>query len=128
MNKKKYGYAIFINNNRVNVSRYSFMSQYLRFFKYLKPKNINESKFKFIQEPANGNIFYSYKQAKRVLKLLNANRVLNNTIVECNGERDTLFNIRYHNKMVKPKIKKVILQTYIQLDDKTNIVKFYEEE
>lgn len=128
MNKKKYGYAIFINDNRVNVSRYSFMSQYLRFFNHLKPKNINESKFKFIQEPANGNIFYSYKRAKHVLKLLNGNRVLTDTIVECNGERDTLFNIRYRNKMVKPKIKKVILQTYIQLDDKTNTVKFYEEE
>lgn len=128
MNKKKYGYAIFINDNRVNVSRYRFMSQYLRFFKYLKPKNINESKFKFIQEPANGNTFYSYKQAKHVLKLLNANHVLHDTIVECNGERDTLFNIRYRNKMVKPKIKKVILQKYIQLDDKTNTVNFCEEE
>ena len=128
MNKKKYGYAIFINDNKVNVSRYSFMSQYLRFFKYLKPKNMNESKFKFIQEPANGNIFYSYKQAKYVLKLLTNNHVLNNTNIECNGEKDTLFNIRYHNKMVKPKIKKVILPLCIQLDDKTNTVRFCEEE
>lgn len=32
MNKKKYGYTIFINDNEVNVGRYSFMKQYLRFF------------------------------------------------------------------------------------------------
>ena len=125
MNKKKYGYTIFINNNEVNVSRYSFMKQYLMFFKHLK--SVNELKFKFIQEPANGNIFYSYKQAKRVLKTLTNNTVFNDTFVECNNETNTLFNIRRHNKLVKPKIKKVILSTYIQLDDKTNTVKICEE-
>ena len=125
MNKKKYGYIIFINDNEVNVSRYNFMKQYLTFFKHLK--SVDELKFKFIQEPANGNIFYSYKQAKRVLKMLTNNTVLNDTFVECNGERNTLFNIRRHNKLVKPKIKKVILSTYIQLDDKTNTVKICEE-
>ena len=101
------------------------MKQYLTFFKHLK--SVDELKFKFIQEPANGNIFYSYKQAKRVLKMLTNNTVLNDTFVECNGERNTLFNIRRHNKLVKPKIKKVILSTYIQLDDKTNTVKICEE-
>ena len=125
MNKKKYGYTIFINNNEVNVSRYSFMKQYLRFFKHLK--NVDELKFKFIQEPANGNIFYSYKQAKRVLKLLTANVVFGDTLIECNNETNTLVNIRRHNKLVNPKIKKVILSTYIQLDDKTNTVKICEE-
>ena len=125
MNKKKYGYTIFINDNEVNVSRYSFMKQYLRFFKHLK--NVDELKFKFIQEPANGNIFYSYKQAKRVLKLLTANVVFGDTLIECNNETNTLFNIRRHNKIIKKKIKKVILSTYIQLDDKTNTVKICEE-
>lgn len=125
MNKKKYGYTIFINDNEVNVGRYNFIKQYLRFFNHLK--NVDELKFKFIQEPANGNIFYSYKQAKRVLKLLTANAVLSDTLIECNNETNTLFNIRRHNKMVKPKIKKVILSTYIQLDDKTNTVKICEE-
>ena len=125
MNKKKYGYTIFINDNEVNVGRYSFMKQYLRFFSHLQ--KIDELKFKFIQEPANGNIFYSYKQAKRVLKTLTNNTVFNDTFVECNNETNTLFNIRRHNKLVKPKIKKVILSTYIQLDDKTNTVKICEE-
>ena len=125
MNKKKYGYTIFINDNEVNVSRYSFMKQYLRFFKHLK--NVDELKFKFIQEPANGNIFYSYKQAKRVLKLLTNDTVLGNTLIECNNETNTLFNIRRHNKLVKPKIKKVILSTCVQLDDKTNTLKICEE-
>ena len=125
MNKKKYGYTIFINDNEVNASRYSFMKQYLMFFKHLK--SVDELKFKFIQEPANGNIFYSYKQAKRVLKTLTNNTVFNDTFVECNNETNTLFNIRRHNKLVKPKIKKVILSTYIQLDDKTNTVKICEE-
>ena len=125
MNKKKYGYTIFINDNEVNVSRYSFMKQYLRFFKHLK--NVDELKFKFIQEPANGNIFYSYKQAKRVLKLLTANIVFGDTLIGCNNETNTLFNIRRHNKLVKPKIKKVILSTCVQLDDKTNTVKICEE-
>lgn len=125
MNKKKYGYTIFINDNEINVSRYSFIKQHLRFFKHLK--NVDELKFKFIQEPANGNIFYSYKQAKRVLKLLTAHIVLSDTLIECNNETNTLFNIIRHNKMIKPKIKKVILSTYIQLDDKTNTVKICEE-
>ena len=125
MNKKKYGYTIFINNNEVNVGRYSFIKQYLSFFKHLK--SVDELKFKFIQEPANGNIFYSYKQAKCVLKLLTAHFVFSHTLIECNNETNTLFNIRRHNKMVKPKIKKVILSTYIQLDDKTNTVKICEE-
>lgn len=125
MNKKKYGYTIFINDNEVNVSRYSFMKQYLRFFKRLK--NVDELKFKFIQEPANGNIFYSYKQAKRVLKLLTANVVFGDTLIECNNETNTLVNIRRHNKLVNPKIKKVILSTCVQLDDKTNTVKICEE-
>lgn len=125
MNKKKYGYIIFINDNKVNVGRYSFIKQYLRFFNHLK--NVDELKFKFIQEPANGNIFYSYKQAKRVLKLLTAHFVFSHTLIECNNETNTLFNIRCHNKMVKPKIKKVILSTHIQLDDKTNTVKICEE-
>ena len=125
MNKKKYGYTIFINDNEINVSRYSFIKQHLRFFTHLK--NVDELKFKFIQEPANGNIFYSYKQAKRVLKLLTAHIAFSDTLIECNNETNTLFNIRRHNKMVKPKIKKVILSTYIQLDDKTNTVKICEE-
>lgn len=125
MNKKKYGYTIFINDNEVNVSRYSFMKQYLRFFNHLK--NVDELKFKFIQEPANGNIFYSYKQAKRVLKLLTANVVFGDTLIECNNETNTLVNIRRHNKLVNPKIKKVILSTCVQLDDKTNTVKICEE-
>lgn len=125
MNKKKYGYTIFINDNEVNVGRYSFIKQYLRFFTHLK--NVDELKFKFIQEPANGNIFYSYKQAKRVLKLLTANVVFGDTLIECNNETNTLVNIRRHNKLVNPKIKKVILSTCVQLDDKTNTVKICEE-
>lgn len=125
MNKKKYGYTIFINDNEVNVGRYSFIKQYLRFFNHLK--NVDELKFKFIQEPANGNIFYSYKQAKRVLKLLTANVVFGDTLIECNNETNTLVNIRRHNKLVNPKIKKVILSTCVQLDDKTNTVKICEE-
>ena len=125
MNKKKYGYTIFINDNEVNVGRYNFIKQYLRFFSHLQ--KIDELKFKFIQEPANGNIFYSYKQAKHVLKLLTNDTIFNNTFIECNNETNTLFNIRCHNEMIKPKIKKVILSTYIQLDDKTNTVKICEE-
>ena len=124
MNKKKYGYTIFINDNEININRHSFMTQYFRFFRHLK--NIDKL-FKFIQEPANGNIFYSYKQAKRILKLLTNDTIFSDTLIECNNETNTLFNIRRHNKMVKPKIKKVILSTYIQLDDKTNTVKICEE-